>query len=218
MTANAPTRVITADDDPFARHMIKAALQAAGLTVVAEAKNGREAIRRFAPARAQHRGHGRHDAPGLRRHPRDASDPQGAARPARRWYRRRRRARVRAPRSPGGRGRLPLQGGRHRRAAPRAPGRAPRRSGDLARDDAPPHRSLPGDRRRRHRAPADPEPADPPRVGGDRAPAARPGRRTTSRTRSSSPPRRCARTSSVVASSTSTHAPTPSPPRSACGS
>ena len=44
MTANAPTRVITADDDPFARRVIKAALQAAGLTVVAEAKNGREAV------------------------------------------------------------------------------------------------------------------------------------------------------------------------------
>ena len=41
---NAPTRVITADDDPFARRVIKAALQAAGLTVVAEAKNGREAV------------------------------------------------------------------------------------------------------------------------------------------------------------------------------
>jgi two-component system, NarL family, response regulator LiaR len=44
MTANAPTRVITADDDPFARRVIKAALQAAGLTVIAEAKNGREAV------------------------------------------------------------------------------------------------------------------------------------------------------------------------------
>ena len=40
----APTRVITADDDPFARRVIKSALQAAGLTVVAEAKNGREAV------------------------------------------------------------------------------------------------------------------------------------------------------------------------------
>jgi DNA-binding NarL/FixJ family response regulator len=44
MTADAPTRVITADDDPFARRVIKAALQAAGMTVVAEAKNGREAV------------------------------------------------------------------------------------------------------------------------------------------------------------------------------
>src|SRR5215212_4662851 len=44
MTADAPTRVITADDDPFARRVIKGALQAAGLTVVAEAKNGREAV------------------------------------------------------------------------------------------------------------------------------------------------------------------------------
>ena len=44
MTTVAPTRVITADDDPFARRVIKAALQAAGLTVVAEAKTGREAV------------------------------------------------------------------------------------------------------------------------------------------------------------------------------
>ena len=44
MTAAAPTRVITADDDPFARRVIKAALQAAGMTVVAEAKHGREAV------------------------------------------------------------------------------------------------------------------------------------------------------------------------------
>jgi DNA-binding NarL/FixJ family response regulator len=44
MTADAPTRVITADDDPFARRVIKGALQAAGLTVIAEAKNGREAV------------------------------------------------------------------------------------------------------------------------------------------------------------------------------
>jgi NarL family two-component system response regulator LiaR len=44
MTADAPTRLITADDDPFARRVIKGVLQAAGLTVVAEAKNGREAV------------------------------------------------------------------------------------------------------------------------------------------------------------------------------
>ena len=41
---DAPTRVITADDDPFARRVIKSALQAAGMTVIAEAKNGREAV------------------------------------------------------------------------------------------------------------------------------------------------------------------------------
>ena len=44
MTTEAPARVITADDDPFARRVIKGALQDAGMTVVAEAKNGREAV------------------------------------------------------------------------------------------------------------------------------------------------------------------------------
>jgi NarL family two-component system response regulator LiaR len=36
--------MITADDDPFARRVIKGTLRRAGLTVVAEAKNGREAV------------------------------------------------------------------------------------------------------------------------------------------------------------------------------
>ena len=44
MTADAPARVIIADDDPFARRVIKGALRAYGLTVIAEAKNGREAV------------------------------------------------------------------------------------------------------------------------------------------------------------------------------
>ena len=39
-----PLRVIIADDDAFARRVIKGALQAAGMTVVAEAKNGHEAV------------------------------------------------------------------------------------------------------------------------------------------------------------------------------
>jgi NarL family two-component system response regulator LiaR len=39
-----PMRVIVADDDPFARRMIKESLQRAGIIVVAEAHNGRQAI------------------------------------------------------------------------------------------------------------------------------------------------------------------------------
>jgi two-component system, NarL family, response regulator LiaR len=44
MSTEAPLRVIIADDDALARSMIKGALQAAGMTVVAEAKNGHEAV------------------------------------------------------------------------------------------------------------------------------------------------------------------------------
>jgi NarL family two-component system response regulator LiaR len=37
-------RTIVADGDPFARRVIKEALQAAGVTVIAEARNGRDAV------------------------------------------------------------------------------------------------------------------------------------------------------------------------------
>ena len=39
-----PVRVIIADDDPFARKMIKESLQRAGVIVIAEAHNGRQAV------------------------------------------------------------------------------------------------------------------------------------------------------------------------------
>jgi DNA-binding NarL/FixJ family response regulator len=40
----APLRAIVADDDPFARRVIKEALQAGGVIVIAEARNGRQAV------------------------------------------------------------------------------------------------------------------------------------------------------------------------------
>ena len=45
MSADTPLRVVIADDDALARRVIKLALQARGMTVVAEAKDGREAVR-----------------------------------------------------------------------------------------------------------------------------------------------------------------------------
>ena len=44
MSADTPLRVVIADDDAFARRVTKHALQAAGMTVVAEAADGREAV------------------------------------------------------------------------------------------------------------------------------------------------------------------------------
>ena len=44
-SADTPLRVVIADDDAFARRVITLALQARGMTVVAEAKDGREAVR-----------------------------------------------------------------------------------------------------------------------------------------------------------------------------
>ncbi len=45
MSADTPLRVVIADDDPFVRRVINEALRARGMTVVAEAKDGRETVR-----------------------------------------------------------------------------------------------------------------------------------------------------------------------------
>ena len=43
-TRDARLRAVIADDDPYARKMIKDVLEQAGLIVIAEARNGREAV------------------------------------------------------------------------------------------------------------------------------------------------------------------------------
>jgi DNA-binding NarL/FixJ family response regulator len=44
MSADTPLRVVVADDDALARRVTKYALEAVGMTVVTEAKDGREAV------------------------------------------------------------------------------------------------------------------------------------------------------------------------------
>jgi two-component system, NarL family, response regulator LiaR len=44
MSADTPLRVVVADDEALARRVTKYALEAVGMTVVAEAKDGREAV------------------------------------------------------------------------------------------------------------------------------------------------------------------------------
>ena len=44
MAADSQLRAVVADDDAFARRVTKHALEAAGMTVVAEATDGREAV------------------------------------------------------------------------------------------------------------------------------------------------------------------------------
>jgi DNA-binding NarL/FixJ family response regulator len=45
MSADTPLRVVIADDNAFARRLLRHALRARGMTVVAEAADGRDAVR-----------------------------------------------------------------------------------------------------------------------------------------------------------------------------
>ena len=90
--------------------------------------------------------------------------------------------------------------------------------GGLTRDDRPSDRTVPRGNRRLVGPATDQEPADLPRMGGHRSAEAWPISRRRRRSARLSP-RRCAPTSRTsCASSTSTHAPTLSPPPSGCGS
>ena len=84
MSAECRLRVIIADDDAFARRVIKGALQAVGVTVVAQATDGDEAVQLSL--------HYRPDVvvmdavmPGLDGDPRDPSDPEGQT-PTSSWW------------------------------------------------------------------------------------------------------------------------------------
>ena len=217
MTADAPTRVITADDDPFARRVIKAALQAAGLTVIAEAKNGREAVQLAL--------HYRPDVVVM-----DVVMPELDGILATRQILRARPDQLIVVLTGDDEhefGLPALQAGAVGFLSKEADIEAlPRALQGVLRGEAAISREMTRRLIDRYRGTADGaaglrpirSPLTPREwevielLQPDRSPE-------TSRTRSSSPPRRCARTSRTsCASSTSTHGPTPSPPRSACGS
>src|SRR3954449_517706 len=193
MSAEELLRVIVADDDPFARRVIKGVLQAAGLIVVAEAKDGNEAVELAVYYRpdvvvmdvVMPRVDGILATRRILKQVPDqlvvvltgsaeeelgllALEAGGGRVPSKGA------GLEGAPPPPGGgRSRVPLQGRRHRCAATRAGRRAPRRGRDLAPDDASSHRPVQRTRRIFGTA-TDQESPDRARMGGHRPPEARP--------------------------------------------
>ena len=164
-----PLRVIVADDDPLARRVVRDALEAGGIVVIAEAANGREAVELslyYKPdvvlmdlvmpdvdgIQATRRILAREPDVEVVILTSSDDDDVGPGRPARRRLG------------------VPQQARRRRRAAARPARRGRRRGRRLAPADDAPRRHDAAHARRRHGHPPGAQPAHPARVGGPRPP------------------------------------------------